>query len=57
MKDQDFAKVYKGDFLCHWDKLARCRKPVIAAVNGYAVRLLYCDCLGIIQQVFLNHFS
>lgn len=29
--------VYKGDFLSTWDRVARCRKPVIAAVAGFAL--------------------
>ncbi|WAQ95673.1 ECHM-like protein [Mya arenaria] len=37
MKDRDFAGVYNGDFLSFWDRLAKSKKPVIAAVNGYAL--------------------
>ncbi|XP_052259346.1 enoyl-CoA hydratase, mitochondrial-like [Dreissena polymorpha] len=37
MKDREFAEVYSGSFLSNWDRLARCKKPVIAAVNGYAL--------------------
>jgi len=37
MKDRDFSGVYNGNFLSNWDRVANCRKPVIAAVNGYAV--------------------
>jgi len=37
MKDRDFSGVYNGNFLTNWDRVANCRKPVIAAVNGYAV--------------------
>ena len=37
MKDMDFADVYKGDFLAHWSKVSQFKKPIIAAVNGYAL--------------------
>lgn len=39
MKDKQFAEVYKGDFLAHWTELSQFRKPIVAAVSGYAVRL------------------
>merc|ERR1719204_1986261 len=37
MQHLEFADVMGGNFLAHWDKLARCRKPTLAAVNGYAL--------------------
>ncbi|GAA5915622.1 hypothetical protein JCM6882_002364 [Rhodosporidiobolus microsporus] len=37
MKDKEFAEVYKGDFLAHWTELSRFRKPIVAAVSGYAL--------------------
>jgi enoyl-CoA hydratase len=37
MKDKQFAEVYKGDFLAHWTELSQFRKPIVAAVSGYAV--------------------
>jgi len=37
MQHLEFADVVAGNFLAHWDKLARCRKPTLAAVNGYAL--------------------
>ncbi|KAK2467844.1 hypothetical protein APHAL10511_000139 [Amanita phalloides] len=37
MKDKDFADVYKNNFLEEWTRLSRIRKPIIAAVNGYAL--------------------
>ncbi|GAA5974756.1 hypothetical protein JCM11641_007254 [Rhodosporidiobolus odoratus] len=37
MKDKQFSEVYKGDFLGHWTELSRFRKPIIAAVSGYAL--------------------
>jgi len=37
MKDKEFAEVYKTDFLAHWTQMTKFRKPIIAAVSGYAV--------------------
>nr|CAD7586101.1 unnamed protein product [Timema genevievae] len=38
MIDNTYAKTAGGNFLGQWGKVSQCRKPVIAAVNGYAVR-------------------
>jgi enoyl-CoA hydratase len=37
MRDKNFADAYLGDFLGRWDAVARLRKPIIAAVNGFAL--------------------
>jgi enoyl-CoA hydratase len=38
MKDWSFTDVYKQDYLGHdWESLRRIRKPVIAAVSGFAL--------------------
>ena len=38
MKDKSYMDVYKQDFITdNWEKVADCRKPVIAAVGGYAL--------------------
>lgn len=38
MKDRDFIDVYGQDFITRgWERVAQCRKPVIAAVAGYAL--------------------
>lgn len=37
MQNLSFAEVVKGGFLSHWLRVTQCKKPVIAAVNGYAV--------------------
>ncbi len=37
MRDKSFADAFLGDFLGRWDALARLRKPIIAAVNGFAL--------------------
>ena len=37
MKDKSFADVVAHDFFAPWERLSTCRKPVIAAVSGYAL--------------------
>ncbi len=38
MKDKTFVEVYTEDFITKdWERIAKCRKPVIAAVAGYAL--------------------
>ncbi|MDI6749428.1 MAG: enoyl-CoA hydratase [Rhodocyclaceae bacterium] len=38
MKDFDYMAAYRGDFITrNWERLKACRKPVIAAVAGYAL--------------------
>ncbi len=37
MKDKTFSDVILQDFIAPWERLSRCRKPVIAAVSGYAL--------------------
>ena len=37
MQAQGFADMYAHDFFAGWDRFARTRKPVIAAVAGYAL--------------------
>jgi enoyl-CoA hydratase len=38
MKDKSFIDVFAGDFITSsWERLTLCRKPVIAAVAGYAL--------------------
>ncbi len=37
MTDLTFAQIYNNDFIALWEYLARRRKPVIAAVSGYAL--------------------
>ena len=38
MKDQDFMDAFLADFITStWESVSRCRKPVIAAVAGYAL--------------------
>lgn len=37
MKDKTFADVYNSDFLGSWTKINRIRKPLLAAVNGFAL--------------------
>jgi enoyl-CoA hydratase len=38
MVSKSFAEVYKGDFITkNWESVARARKPIIAAVAGFAL--------------------
>jgi enoyl-CoA hydratase len=37
MAEQSYIDVYLGDFAANWDAIARARKPVIAAVAGFAL--------------------
>uniref|UniRef100_A0AC11BAZ8 Enoyl-CoA hydratase, short chain 1 n=1 Tax=Ovis aries TaxID=9940 RepID=A0AC11BAZ8_SHEEP len=37
MQSHTFQNCYSGGFLSHWDQLTRVKKPIIAAVNGYAL--------------------
>lgn len=37
MKDKAFIETYKTNFLGHWAEMTEIKKPILAAVNGYAV--------------------
>lgn len=37
MKDKEFPQTYLTDMLSWWEGVARTRKPLIGAVNGYAL--------------------
>ena len=38
MKDRSFMDVYQADFITvGWERVAQCRKPVVAAVAGFAL--------------------
>jgi enoyl-CoA hydratase len=37
MQDKSFAEAFLGDFIGRWENLTRLRKPIIAAVAGYAL--------------------
>ena len=38
MKDLSFSEAFQSDFITHhWEALTRCRKPIIAAVAGFAL--------------------
>ncbi|RGB23171.1 ClpP/crotonase-like domain-containing protein [Rhizophagus diaphanus] len=37
MMEKSFAEVYKTSFLGHWGKINDIKKPIIAAVNGFAL--------------------
>ncbi len=37
MQPKSYMDVYKENFISSWERVAKCRKPVIAAVNGFAL--------------------
>ncbi|MFV2092945.1 MAG: enoyl-CoA hydratase-related protein, partial [Hyphomicrobiales bacterium] len=37
MQDKTYMQAYREDFIGQWDKVAHARKPVIAAVAGFAL--------------------
>lgn len=37
MQNHTFQDCYSSNFLNHWDELTQVKKPIIAAVNGYAL--------------------
>jgi enoyl-CoA hydratase len=37
MQSKSYMQAYKEDFIASWDRVARCRKPTIAAVAGFAL--------------------
>ena len=37
MSSQSYMSAYRTDMLSHWDNLSSIKKPVIAAVNGFAL--------------------
>jgi len=39
MASRNYIPNYTEDFLASWTEITRIRKPIIAAVNGFAVRL------------------
>ena len=42
MKDRSYMDVYLGNFIGrNWEQVTQCRKPVIAAVAGYALSLIH----------------
>jgi hypothetical protein len=41
MKDNVAIECYKTNFLGHWTDITKVKKPILAAVNGFAVRVVY----------------
>ncbi|XP_003964107.3 enoyl-CoA hydratase, mitochondrial [Takifugu rubripes] len=37
MQNQTFQRCFAGNFLAHWNRVSTMKKPVIAAVNGFAL--------------------
>jgi len=41
MKDKEYHEVVSEKFIASWQDLTKLQKPIIAAVNGYAVTPCY----------------
>jgi len=41
MQNNKFAEVVGSGFLDQWSAVTKIKKPIIAAVNGFAVNLLF----------------
>ena len=37
MQNKSFSDVVSGNFLSNWSAIAEAKKPIIAAVNGFAL--------------------
>src|SRR5271155_2490870 len=37
MQDKTFAEAFLGDFVSRWENITRVRKPIVAAVAGFAL--------------------
>ena len=37
MQDKTFAEAFLGDFISRWENVAKARKPIVAAVAGFAL--------------------
>lgn len=46
MQNQTFQRCFAGNFLAHWNRVSTMKKPVIAAVNGFAVCIMYLFSIG-----------
>jgi hypothetical protein len=54
MKDNTFVDTYKTNFLGHWAEMTQIKKPILGAVNGYAVRYIYIYISCIIKKKMLS---
>ncbi len=50
------SDVYKNNFLENWSVMSKLRKPVIAAVSGFAVRISH-PVAGTINQVLMSSWA
>ena len=37
MKDKEFPETYTSDMLHWWENVTKIKKPIVGAVNGYAL--------------------
>jgi enoyl-CoA hydratase len=37
MESRTFVEVMKNDFIAPWERISRCRKPIVAALRGFAL--------------------
>lgn len=54
MRESNYIENYKTNFLLHWTKITTVRKPIIAAVNGFAVSY-YNLCVNIYIYISINY--
>lgn len=57
MLGNTFAGTVKTNFLDHWNGVSKAKKPIIAAVNGYAVSNILLSILSaIVYSIFIYLF-
>lgn len=54
MKDNVAIECYKNNFLGHWTDITQVKKPIIAAVNGFAVRICLQACITVGNNLAAN---
>lgn len=58
MQNRTFQECYGGNFLAHWNRVSTVKKPVIAAVNGFAVGIVgLCVLCNLLYMLMLNSKS
>lgn len=54
MQNRTFQECYGGNFLAHWNRVSTVKKPVIAAVNGFAVGFKFLFFVFFFSLLFLT---